>query len=124
MAPALLSPRCCVLVVGALSGALVLCGCHPSSCRNDVVSGAPAPDGAHIAFIFHRQCPAAAASTEVSLIAFHASLRDAPGNVLRAPGVQPVKVTWRSPTEMIVSGFEVPTYEWKSPMDGVTIEFR
>jgi hypothetical protein len=111
-------------------GAIALCfsaigGCTGSACENKVVYGAPSPDGAFIAFIFHRTCgPNNALSTQITLIGFHDSLRGDAGNVLAVNDDQPVKVSWRSPTLLVVTGFHNPTFESGGQIGAVTIEFR
>ncbi len=55
----------------------LLAGCGGPVCKNEVLSGSPSPDGAFIAFIYHRRCGAAAeVSTHVSVIGYHDSLRN------------------------------------------------
>lgn len=108
-----------------LVSACALLGCSQRTCKNEVAFGTPSPDGAFIAFVFHRNCTGTSAvSTEVSVIAFRDSLRNETGNVLVAGGLQPIKIFWRSPRQLVVGHFGDPTYQQTRPLDSVTIEFR
>jgi hypothetical protein len=99
--------------------------CSRHQCTNQAFYGLPSPDGKFIAFIFHRTCAAPAVmTTEVSLMPFHQSLRNEPGNVLAAPGEQPVKVSWHGAMTLLVTGFTDPIYRRTEPLDAVAIEFR
>jgi hypothetical protein len=104
---------------------LLLAGCSGGACKNEVVSGLPSPDGAAIAFVFHRSCGTPAeVSTDVSIIAFRDSLHDGPGNVLVVPDEQPVKVSWQSPKKLLVTGFSNPTHQQAQQIDSITAEFK
>jgi hypothetical protein len=112
-------------MLGAFAMASAIVGCSRSTCVNQAFYGLPSPDGTAIAFIFHRTCTApAAVTTEVSLMPFHDSLHDAPGNVLIVAGERAVKVTWHGPTTLWVTGFQGATYQRSAPIDGITIEFH
>ncbi len=103
---------------------LMLPGCGGPACVNEVLSGWPSPDGTLIAFIYHRRCGAAAeVSTHVSVISYHESLHNETGNVLAASGEQPVKVSWRGPKELAISGFKNPLYQRAEPIHSVAVEY-
>jgi hypothetical protein len=113
-----------LLAPASLSAFLVV-GCTRSPCENDVVSGMPSPDGADIAFVFRRSCGTpTGGSTDVSVIDMHRSLRSGPGNVLVVGGEQPVKVSWRGPKRLLVTGFRGPIHLQDPQVNSVTIEFR
>jgi len=98
--------------------------CGRSTCKNEAFYGLPSPDGRYIAFIFHRTCTAPATlSTEVSLMSFHQSLRGDPGNVLAAPGEQPVTVSWEGPRTLRVAGYTQATLQ-RQPLEDIRIEFH
>jgi hypothetical protein len=100
-------------------------GCTGSTCKNEVIQGLPSPDGAAIAFVFHRSCGAPpTVSTHVSIMAIHRSLHNDAGNVLVVGNEQPVKISWQSPKKLVVTGFKDPTYQRAQPMDSITVEFR
>jgi len=101
-----------------------IAGCSGTHCANAAYFGLPSPDGASIAFIFHRTCTApASVTTEVSLLPFHESLHADPGNVLIVPGEQPVKVTWHGAKVLSVSGFKNATLQRSQPLDSIAIEY-
>jgi hypothetical protein len=107
-----------------LLSASALLGCSQRACKNDVIFGMPAPDGAFIAFVFHRSCAGSSAvSTQVSIIASRDSLRNETGNVLVVPDLQPIKISWRSPKQLLVSHFRDPIYQRTQPLDSVVVEF-
>jgi len=113
--------RLLVLLVCLGGGA----ACSRTQCTNQAFYGLPSPDGKFIAFIFHRTCAAPArVTTEVSLMPFHESLRNEPGNVLAVAGEQPVKVSWHGPTTLLVTGFTDPTFRRIEPLDSVALEYR
>jgi hypothetical protein len=100
-------------------------GCSRPECKNDALYGLPSPDGAFIAFVFQRTCEQPhGVSTQVSLMPFHESLRNEPGNVLSVPGTQPVKVAWRGPRTLFVTGFEGATYQRTQPIDSSRIDYQ
>jgi hypothetical protein len=102
----------------------VLLGCGKPACQNDALLGLPSPDGALIVFVFRRHCAApAAVSTQVSVIGFHESLHDEPGNILSVPDEQAVKVSWRGPHELAVTGFKNPIYQRTEPIHSVVIKY-
>jgi hypothetical protein len=108
-----------------LLSASVLLGCSQGACKNAVVFGAPSPDGAFIAFVFHRSCAGSSAvSTHVSIIPFRDSLRNETGNVLVVGDIQPVKISWRSPTQLVVSHFKDPTYQRTQQLDSISVDFH
>ena len=115
--------------VAAAAGLFALCGsallgCGGPACVNEVIAAAPSPDGSVIAFVFHRKCGTGGSlATQVSVVPFHDSLRGA-GNVLAVANDQPIKIVWRGPTTLIVSGFEDPLYQRARPVGSVTVEFR
>jgi hypothetical protein len=85
----------------------------------------PSPDGADIAFVFRRSCGTTTGwSTDVSVIDMHRSLRSGPGNVLIVGDEQAVKVSWRGPKKLLVTGFKEPIHLQNPRVDSVTIEFR
>ena len=100
-------------------------GCTGSVCKNVVVAGAPSPDGKFIAFVFNRSCSGApAVSTHVSVLRFSESLRNETGNVLVVDDLQPLTLSWRSPTDLVVRHVKNPRHEHPEPVDSVTVEFR
>jgi hypothetical protein len=116
--------RCTLRAAAALSAFLIV-GCTESPCENNVVSGVPSPDGADIAFVFRRSCGTpTGSSTDVSVIDMHRSLRSGPGNVLVVGDEQAVKVSWRGPKRLLVTGFKGPIRLQNPRVDSVTIEFR
>ena len=120
------SPKMTCAIKMWTTGLLVACaGCSAPECTNRVIDGLPSPDGNSIAFVFYRQCTdSALASTNVSVLNFHDSLRSKAGNLLVAPGEQPVKVSWVSPRHIILTGFKDPSYERTESADAITIEYR
>jgi hypothetical protein len=109
---------------GILVSASLLLGCGKPACKNDALLGLPSPDGALIAFVFHRHCAApAAVTTQVSVMSFHESLHDETGNVLSVPDEQPVKISWRGPHELAVTGFKNPVYQRTEPIHSVVIKY-
>jgi hypothetical protein len=116
---------CCALRATACLSAFLIVGCTRSPCENNVISGMPSPDGADIAFVFRRSCGTTTGwSTDVSVIDMHRSLRSGPGNVLIVGDEQAVKVSWRGPKKLLVTGFKEPIHLQNPRVDSVTIEFR
>jgi hypothetical protein len=108
-----------------LLGALWLGGCKGPQCENEAFYGLPSPDGASIAFVFHRRCAAdKTVTTDVTVLDFHSPLRNEPGNVLAAGNEQPVRVSWLGPDKLVVTGFAEPIYRRNSRVGSITIEFR
>lgn len=115
----------CATKIGTAGLLLVCSGCAAPECTNQVIQGLPSPDGNSIAFVYYRQCAAAAApSTNVSVLSFRDSLHDEAGNILIAPGEQSIKVSWVSPRHIILTGFKNPNYERAEPKEAITIEYR
>jgi hypothetical protein len=110
------------MAASMLSVTAVLCGCSGSPCANTAIDGAPSPDGAAIAFVFHRNC-GGAVTTHVSVQAFSQALRNDAGNVLAAAGEQPIKISWRGARTLKVSGVTGPLYEHPHPTTQITVEF-
>lgn len=112
------------------SRAIVLCalwigGCKGPQCENEAFYGLPSPDGASIAFVFHRTCAAkATVTTDVTVLDFHSPLRNEPGNVLTVGNEQPVRVSWLGPGKLVVSGFAEPVYRRNPEVGSIAIEFR
>ena len=112
------------------STAILLCalwigGCKGPQCENEAFYGLPSPDGASIAFVFHRKCAAkVAVTTDVTVLDFHSPLRNEPGNVLAVGNEQPVRVSWLGPHKLAVTGFAEPIYRRNSQVGSITIEFR
>jgi hypothetical protein len=106
-------------LLGTLTG-----GCAKTACDKQVLYAAPAPDGAAIAFVYRRSCGTPPVpSTHVALVPFNGSLHDAPGNVLALPGEQAVKIAWRSPTQLVVTGFNNPVISKSTAVGAIRIEF-
>ncbi len=102
--------------------AIVACS-HPD-CKNEAFYGLPSPDGAFIAFVFHRTCATPSAlSTEVTVMPSSESLRSDPANILSVPGQQPVKVAWRGARVLFVTGFANASYRRTQPLDSIRIEY-
>jgi hypothetical protein len=110
--------------IATLGMLAALGGCSRESCRNEATIGLPSPDGARIAYVFHRTCTGSPITTHVSVIALPNSLRNETGNVLTVAGDQPVHIAWRSPTSLHVAGFTDPTYELGHPIGPVTVDFQ
>ena len=112
------------------STAILLCtlwigGCKGPQCENEAFYGLPSPDGASIAFVFHRRCAAnTTITTDVTVHDFHLPLRNEPGNVLAVGNEQPVRVSWLGPRKLAVSGFVEPIHRRNSQVGSITIEFR
>ena len=111
------------------SMAILLCalwmgGCKGPQCENEAFYGLPSPDGASIAFVFHRKCAAKVTTTDVTVLDFHSPLRNEPGNVLAVGNEQPVRVSWLGPGKLVVSGFAEPIYRRNPKAGSITIEFR
>ena len=110
--------------------AILLCplwigGCRGPKCENEAFYGLPSPDGASIAFVFHRKCAAkAAVTTDVTVLDFHSPLRNEPGNVLAVGNEQPVRVSWLGPRKLVVTGFAEPIYRRNPEVGSITVEFR
>jgi hypothetical protein len=102
----------------------MLAGCHGSACTNTVTSGTPSPDGIYIAFIFNRSCAGEPAGTDVSVVRFSAALHDEPGNVLKANGLQPVRLFWLGPTQLVVTHAVEAPFRQTRPLESITVEFR
>jgi hypothetical protein len=108
-----------------LLGALWLGGCKGPQCENEAFYGLPSPDGASIAFVFHRRCAAdKTVTTDVPVLDFHSPLRNEPGNVLAAGNEQPVRVSWLGPHKLAVTGLGEPIYRRNGQAGPITIEFR
>jgi hypothetical protein len=108
-----------------LLGALGIGGCKGPQCENEAFYGLPSPDGASIAFVFHRKCAAkVTVTTDVTVLDFHSPLRNDPGNVLAVANEQPVRVSWLGPHKLVVTGFAEPIYRRNSEVGSITIEFR
>jgi hypothetical protein len=108
-----------------LLGTLGIGGCKGPQCENEAFYGLPSPDGASIAFVFHRKCAAkVAVTTDVTVLDFHSPLRNEPGNVLSVGNEQPVKVSWVGPHQLVVTGFAEPIYRRNPEVGSITIEFR
>ncbi len=82
--------------IATLGMLAALGGCSRESCRNEATIGLPSPDGARIAYVFHRTCTGSPITTHVSVIALPNSLRNETGNVLTVAGDQPVHIAWRT----------------------------
>jgi hypothetical protein len=112
------------------STAILLCalwigGCRGPKCENEAFYGLPSPDGASIAFVFHRKCAAkVAVTTDVTVLDFHSPLRNEPGNVLAVGNEQPVRVSWLGPGKLVVTGFAEPIYRRNAAVGSITVEFR
>jgi hypothetical protein len=105
--------------------ALWIGGCKGPQCENEAFYGLPSPDGASIAFVFHRRCAAKMeVTTDVTVLDFHSALRNEPGNVLAVANEQPVRVSWLGPGKLMVTGFGAPIYRRNSQVGSITIEFR
>jgi hypothetical protein len=108
-----------------LLGALAIGGCKGPQCENQAFFGLPSPDGASIAFVFHRRCAAnKTITTDVTVLDFHSPLRNEPGNVLAVGNEQPVRVSWLGPHKLAVTGFVEPIYRRNSQAGSIAIEFR
>ena len=98
-----------------LLGAVWMGGCQGPQCENEAFYGLPSPDGASIAFVFHRRCSAdKAVTTDVTVLDFHSPLRNEPGNVLTVGNEQPVRVSWVGARRLVVTGFEEPVSDVRS----------
>ena len=123
-APELLRKRA-VVHMAILFGALGMGGCKAPKCENEAFFGLPSPDGASIAFVFHRKCAERKdITTDVTVLDFHSPLRNEPGNVLAVGNDQPVRVSWVSSTKLVVTGFVDPIYRRNPRVGSITIEFR
>jgi hypothetical protein len=112
--------RMAILVV-----ALGIGGCKGPHCENEAFFGLPSPDGASIAFVFHRKCAEKKdITTDVTVLDFHSPLRNEPGNVLAVGNEQPVRVSWISSTKLVVTGFVDPIHRRNPQVGSITIEFR
>jgi hypothetical protein len=108
-----------------LLGAAGMGGCKGPQCENEAFFGLPSPDGASIAFVFHRKCAENnAITTDVTVHDFHLPLRNEPGNVLAVGNEQPVRVSWLGPRKLAVSGFVEPIHRRNGQVGSITIEFR
>ena len=108
-----------------LLGAVGVAGCRGPQCENEAFFGLPSPDGASIAFVFHRRCAAKKdITTDVTVLDFHTPLRNDPGNVLAVANEQPVRVAWLGPHKLAVAGFVEPAYRRSTRVGSITIEFR
>ena len=114
----------CRLILLAALG-IGIGGCKGPQCENEAFYGLPSPDGASIAFVFHRKCAATlAVTTDVTVLDFHSPLRNEPGNVLAVGNEQPVRVSWLSPEKLVVTGFVEPIHRRSTRVGSITIEFR
>jgi hypothetical protein len=114
-----------VVRTAILLGALGIGGCKGPHCENEAFFGLPSPDGASIAFVFHRKCAEKKdVTTDVTVLDFHSPLRNEPGNVLAVGNEQPVRVSWISSTKLVVTGFADPIYRRNPRVGSITIEFR
>jgi len=121
---AFLRPRLALPMAAGLLAAMQLAACSRTVCQNEIIQASPAPDGAAIAFVFDHTCsPQGGVSTQVSLIALHDALRDGTGNILALSDKQPVKIAWRGPKQLIVTGFQNPAFQIDKPLGSVTVEF-
>jgi hypothetical protein len=108
-----------------LLGAIWIGGCKGPQCENEAFFGLPSPDGASIAFVFHRRCAAKMeVTTDVTVLDFHRALRNEPGNVLAVANEQPVRVSWLGPTKLVVTGFAEPVHRRNTRVGSISIEFR
>ena len=108
-------------MLGTAAGA----GCGGPPCENKAFFGLPSPDGASIAFVFHRTCPAARqTTTDVSVFDYRSPLRNEPGNVLAVGNEQPVRVAWLGPRKLLVTGFGEPIVRRSENAGPIAIEFR
>ena len=108
-----------------LLGALWIGGCKGPQCENEAFYGLPSPDGASIAFVFHRRCAAKVpVTTDVTVLDFRSPLRNEPGNVLAVGNEQPVRVSWLGPRKLVVTGFKEPVSRRNARVGSITIEFR
>jgi len=100
-------------------------GCGGPQCANKAFFGLPSPDGASIAFIFHRSCSTKEElTTNVSVLDFHSPLRNEAGNVLAVDKDQPVRVAWLGPQKLLVTGFADPAIRRSEKIGSIAIEFR
>jgi hypothetical protein len=108
-----------------LLGAVWIGGCRGPQCENEAFYGLPSPDGASIAFVFHRRCAAdKSVTTDVTVLDFHSPLRNEPGNVLSVGKEQPVRVSWLGARRLVVTGFVEPIHRRAGQVGSIAIEFR
>jgi len=100
-------------------------GCARPHCANQAFFGLPSPDGASIAFVFHRRCEAGTRiTTDVSVLDSRSPLRDEPGNIFSVQGEQPVRVAWLSRTSLLVTNFAEPPLERRPRLGSIDIQYR
>jgi len=108
-----------------LPGVALMAACGGPQCKNEAFFGLPSPDGASIAFVFHRICTGkGGVTTDVSILDSHTPLRNAPGNVLSVGNEQPVRAAWLGPKTLRVAGFTEPVYRRDQQVGSYTIEFN
>lgn len=87
-----------------LALSIVLSACDP--CGNEVSRTVISPSGKLKAVVFNRNCGATTGyNTQVSIIPTSASLPGEAGNALILDGSVPLKIEWRTDSELHLSGF-------------------
>jgi hypothetical protein len=107
-------------------GALVaLQGCS-GGCTNEVGAVLEAPQGDRIAVVFNRNCGATTGlNTQLSVLPRGAATPSQAGNALIADGTVPLKLRWKSDSELVVSGHQGATlFKQKHLANGVTISYE
>jgi hypothetical protein len=109
------------IILLALS--IALSGCDP--CGNEISQTFASPSGKLKAVVFNRDCGATTGfSTQVSIIPSSESLPGAGGNTLILDGTVPLKVEWRSDSELHLSGLGAAKIFLQSPSTaGVSVSY-
>ncbi len=110
------------MAVGAL---VALHGCS-DGCSNEVESVLAAPQGDRIAVVFNRNCGATTGvNTQLSVLPRSAATTNQAGNALIADGTVPLKLRWKSDSELVVSGHQgAKLFKQAHLANGVTVSYE
>ena len=91
-----------VLAVSSIPLALLGCG---AECENEQIAVSPSPSGSTRAVVFNRSCGATVGfNTQVSVLRGKSPPPNEPGNTLILEGQVPLRLLWKSESELTVVG--------------------
>jgi hypothetical protein len=109
--------------------ALILCNLasacsKPPPCQNEVSSEELSPNHQFKAVVFHRSCPDAPPTTNVSLLRPDESPADGNGNIMSYPGNVGVRVGWVTDQQLAVYSFaDLRKATRRESASGITIDY-
>lgn len=94
-----------VLVSAFMLLLVYLAGCGDVSCENTIRVSQVSPDRKFNVIVFNRNCGATTGlNTQVALLSSDLRLANQTGNVLIADGILPLEFTWKSDSELLITG--------------------